>query len=156
MCPKIWAHYSLIIMCLNIGTPKIHHVPFVANGKVVVLGVPIFKHFRVCPLLLASGKTNMESNHSCCPNHLTWVLKSCVKTAKTLIRLHRFTGCFEPLLFTHAFITSFATLILSTKSDLGIKKLWCFFLISIWIYINWSYSYPNTGFTGIKAPDKKG
>ena len=22
-CPKIWAHYSLIIMCSNIGTPKI-------------------------------------------------------------------------------------------------------------------------------------
>ena len=46
-CPKIWAHYSLIIMCLNIGTHNIHHVPFGTNGKVVVLGVPILKHFRV-------------------------------------------------------------------------------------------------------------
>ena len=46
-CPKIWAHYSLILMCLNIGTPKNHHCPFVTNEKVVVLGVPIFKHFRV-------------------------------------------------------------------------------------------------------------
>ena len=46
-CPKIWAHYSIIIMYLNIGTPKNHHCPFVTNGKVVVLGVPKFKHFRV-------------------------------------------------------------------------------------------------------------
>ena len=23
-CPKIWAHYSLIIMCSNIGIPKNH------------------------------------------------------------------------------------------------------------------------------------
>ena len=46
-CPKIWAHYSLIIMYLNIGTPNKHHFPFGTNGKVVVLGVPILKHFRV-------------------------------------------------------------------------------------------------------------
>ena len=47
-CPKSWAHYScLIIMCLNIGTPNNHHFPFGTNGKVVVLGVPILKHFRV-------------------------------------------------------------------------------------------------------------
>ena len=39
----------LILMSLNIGTPKNHHFPFVRNGKVVVLGVPIFKHFRVLP-----------------------------------------------------------------------------------------------------------
>ena len=46
-CPKIWAHNSLIIICLNIGTPNNHHFPCETNGKVVVLGVPIFKHFRV-------------------------------------------------------------------------------------------------------------
>ena len=34
-----------IIMCLNIKTPNNPH--FGTNGKVVVLGVPIFKHFRV-------------------------------------------------------------------------------------------------------------
>ena len=34
-------------MCLNTGTPKNHHFPFVTNGKVVVLGVPILKNFRV-------------------------------------------------------------------------------------------------------------
>ena len=45
--PKIPAHYSLIIMCFNTGTPNNHHFPFGTNGKVVVLGVPIFKHFRV-------------------------------------------------------------------------------------------------------------
>ena len=26
-CPKIWAHYSFIIMCLNIGTPNNHNFP---------------------------------------------------------------------------------------------------------------------------------
>ena len=50
-CPRIWANYSLIIICPNIGTPSIHHFPFGTNGKVVVLGVPILKHFRVhCPM----------------------------------------------------------------------------------------------------------
>ena len=47
-CPKILVNYTLIIMCLNIGTPNKHHYPFGTNGKVVVLGVPILKHFRVC------------------------------------------------------------------------------------------------------------
>ena len=46
-CPKIWANYSLIIMCSNTGTPNNHHFLFGTNGKVVVLGVPILKHFRV-------------------------------------------------------------------------------------------------------------
>ena len=47
--PILWAHYILIIMYLNIGTPNNHHFPFGTNGKVVVLGVPILKHFRVVP-----------------------------------------------------------------------------------------------------------
>ena len=34
-------------MCSNIGMPINHHFPFGTNGKVVVLGVPILKHFRV-------------------------------------------------------------------------------------------------------------
>ena len=34
-------------MCLNIETPNNHHFPFMTNGKVVVLAVPILKHFRV-------------------------------------------------------------------------------------------------------------
>ena len=46
-CPNIWVPYNLIIMCLNTGTPNNHHFPIGANGKVVVLGVPILKHFRV-------------------------------------------------------------------------------------------------------------
>ena len=45
---QIQADYSLIIMCSNIGTHNNHHFfLFGTNGKVVVLGVPIFKHFRV-------------------------------------------------------------------------------------------------------------
>ena len=34
-------------MCLNIGTPKILNFPFVPNGKLIILGVPILKHFTV-------------------------------------------------------------------------------------------------------------
>ena len=45
--PKIWAHYSLVIMYSNIGTPKTINFPFGTNGKLMVLGVPIFKHFSV-------------------------------------------------------------------------------------------------------------
>ena len=36
-------------MCSNTGTPNNHHFLFGTNGKVVVLGVPILKHFRVDP-----------------------------------------------------------------------------------------------------------
>ena len=44
--PKIWAHYSLIIVSINNGTsenetPKNHYFPFWTSGKVVVLCVPI-------------------------------------------------------------------------------------------------------------------
>ena len=46
-CPKIWAQYSLIVMCLNIGTTSNYHFPYGINETVVVLGVPILKHFRV-------------------------------------------------------------------------------------------------------------
>ena len=34
-------------MCSNIRTSNNHHFPFGTNGKVVELGVPILKHFRV-------------------------------------------------------------------------------------------------------------
>ena len=47
----MWAQYSLIIICLNIGSPRNYHFPFETNGKVVVLGVPILKHFRVVTVL---------------------------------------------------------------------------------------------------------
>ena len=62
-CPKIWAHSSLIIMCSNVGTPKIINFPFGANGKLMFLDVPIFKHFKVpafsnlrCTCLLSKCK----------------------------------------------------------------------------------------------------
>ena len=45
--PKIWVHYSFIILCSNSGTPKKHHFSFGTFGKVVMLGVTILKHFRV-------------------------------------------------------------------------------------------------------------
>ena len=34
-------------MCSNVGTPKIINFSFGTNGKLMILGVPIFKHFRV-------------------------------------------------------------------------------------------------------------
>ena len=33
-------------MCLSIRTSKIMNFPYVPNGKLMVLGVPIFKHIR--------------------------------------------------------------------------------------------------------------
>ena len=79
-CPKIWAHYSLIIMCLNIGTPKNHHFSCGTYVKVVVLvylstlGVPILKHFR-CPSTSALEVSQYLSTlgvpilkHFRCPN----------------------------------------------------------------------------------------
>ena len=62
-CPKIWAHYSLIIMCLNIGTPKNHHFSFWTNGKVVVLGVPILKHFRVLQRQITFATKSLNCLH---------------------------------------------------------------------------------------------
>ena len=34
-------------MCLNTGAPKNINFSFVTNGKLMALGVPILKHFRV-------------------------------------------------------------------------------------------------------------
>ena len=40
--------WDLTLICLNIGTPK--HINFScgSNGKLMVIGVPILKHIRVC------------------------------------------------------------------------------------------------------------
>ena len=35
------------LMCLNIGTPKTINFPFVPNGKLMILGVPIFEHMII-------------------------------------------------------------------------------------------------------------
>ena len=34
-------------MCLIIGTPKNINFPFETNGKLMILGVPVLKHFKV-------------------------------------------------------------------------------------------------------------
>ena len=53
-----WAFEKIsTLMCLNIGTPKTIKFPFGTNGKLFVLGVPIFKHFRVF-----SGQTENGPN----------------------------------------------------------------------------------------------
>ena len=59
-CPKIWAHYSLTIMCLNIGTPNNHHFLFGTNVKAVVLGVQILKHFRVLLCCRSYGRDSLS------------------------------------------------------------------------------------------------
>ena len=35
------------MVCLTIGKPKNINFPFGTNGKIMVLGVPILKNFRV-------------------------------------------------------------------------------------------------------------
>ena len=35
------------LKCLSIGTPKTVNFPFVPNGKLMVLGVPIFEHIII-------------------------------------------------------------------------------------------------------------
>ena len=35
------------LKCLSIGTLKIINFPFVPNGKLMVLGVPIFEHIII-------------------------------------------------------------------------------------------------------------
>ena len=55
MYPKICANYSLIIIGLNIGTPKNINFLFGTNEKSMNLSVPILKHFRV-PRFMAFGK----------------------------------------------------------------------------------------------------
>ena len=39
-------------MCLNTGTPKNINFSLETNGKLMALGVPILKHFRVSRLIL--------------------------------------------------------------------------------------------------------
>ena len=35
---------KIIFFCFSIGTPKIINFPFVPDGKLLFLAVPIFKH----------------------------------------------------------------------------------------------------------------
>ena len=58
------AHYSLIIMCSYIGTPKTIIFPFGTNGKLMVLGVPVLKHFRVCKEWLFYCSTFIHKGHN--------------------------------------------------------------------------------------------
>ena len=41
-------------MCLNSGTPKNINFSFETNGKLMALGVPILKHFRVLDNVVVS------------------------------------------------------------------------------------------------------
>ena len=66
-------------MCLNIGTTNNHHFPFGINGKVVVLGVPILKHFRV-----------RNEQHSLARTIQT---DSCAKTEQTVLFSILLTVC---------------------------------------------------------------
>ena len=40
-------HGPYTLKCLSIGTPKTINFPFVPNGKLMVLGVPIFEHIII-------------------------------------------------------------------------------------------------------------
>ena len=65
-CSKIWTHYSLSVMCLNIGTPNNHYFPFGTNENVEVLGVPILKHFRVVSKNISIFKQSECKNFAIC------------------------------------------------------------------------------------------
>ena len=41
----MFRHFTL--KCLSIGTPKTINFPFVPNGKLMVLDVPIFEHIII-------------------------------------------------------------------------------------------------------------
>ena len=88
--PKIWANYSLIIMCLNIGTLNNHHFPFGTNGKVVVLGVPILKHFRI---ILYSYGVLTQSSHVVL-THGDPLLRLAKTDVTLLLRLPKMTSNF--------------------------------------------------------------
>ena len=57
-------------MYLNIGASNYRHFPFGKNGKVVVLGVPILKHFRVFTFILKFDYPSGHSANSADPNQL--------------------------------------------------------------------------------------
>ena len=44
---KLWLQDIITPICLSIGTPKTINFHFVPNGKLMFLGVPVFKHLRV-------------------------------------------------------------------------------------------------------------
>ena len=48
-------------MCLSIGTPKIVNFPFGTNGKLSILGVPIFKHIRVLGQIVPSKQKHYKN-----------------------------------------------------------------------------------------------
>ena len=41
------AVHSITLMCLNVGTPKAINFSFGTNGKLMIIGIPIPKQFRV-------------------------------------------------------------------------------------------------------------
>ena len=47
-------------MCLNTGTPKNINFSLETNGKLMALGVPILKHFRVCSFAASSTLFKMS------------------------------------------------------------------------------------------------
>ena len=52
---------------LSIGIPKITNFPFVSNGKLVYLGVPVFKHFRVLPFRCCHQFIVRDGGVNCVP-----------------------------------------------------------------------------------------
>ena len=51
-------------MCLNTGTPKNINFSFETNGKLMALGVPILKHFRVIQTKLTANKVDSDKTAS--------------------------------------------------------------------------------------------
>ena len=51
-------------MCLNTGTPKNFNFSFETNGKLMALGVPILKHFRVATVAMLVSASAYEFGKS--------------------------------------------------------------------------------------------
>ena len=59
-------------MCLNIETPKTINFPFDTNGKLMILGVPILKPFRVMNEFTFNG-SNSDTSSFCPHSHcVSW------------------------------------------------------------------------------------
>ena len=44
---NLLSYQGSTLKCLSIGTPTTINFPFIPNGKLMVLGVPLFEHIKI-------------------------------------------------------------------------------------------------------------
>ena len=57
----IHLHTVNTLKCVSIGTPKTINFPFGTNGKLMILGVPIFKHIVFFSIIVKHLISQMSS-----------------------------------------------------------------------------------------------